>query len=78
MEVAVQQRIGYLERFKEMSNFKILSFQKQLEECVPISKLEAVNKEYDEVVQNYRQLLEKQDVFETKNEMLLSFEVSVI
>ena len=75
MEVAVQQRIGYLQRYKEMANFKITSFQKQLEESVPIIKLEEVNKQYNEVVQNYRQLLDKQDIFENRNEALINSEV---
>jgi DNA-binding transcriptional regulator PaaX len=75
MEVAVQQRIGYLQRYKEMANFKITSFQKQLEESVPILNLEEVNKQYNEVVQNYRQLLDKQDIFENRNEALLKSEV---
>ena len=66
MEIAVQQRIGYLERYKDMANFRIMSLQKQLEESVPVSKLEIVNKEYNEVVQNYRQLLDRQD----KNDLL--------
>jgi hypothetical protein len=58
-----------------MANFKITSFQKQLEESVPILKLEEVNKQYNEVVQNYRQLLDKQDIFENRNEALLKSEV---
>lgn len=61
MEIAIQQRIGYLERYKDLAHFRITSLQKQLEESVPVSKLEIVNKEYDEVVQNYRQLLDKQE-----------------
>lgn len=59
MEIAVQQRIGYLERYKDLAHFRITSLQKQLEESVPLVKLETVNKEYDQVVQNYRQLLDK-------------------
>ena len=77
MEVAVQQRIGYLQRYKEMANFKILSFQKQLEDSVPIQKLDEVNKQYNEVVQSYRQLLDKQDIFESKNEEFIVSEVRV-
>lgn len=60
-EIAVQQRFGYWERFKNLANFRIMSLQSQLEQSVPVSKLEVVNREYDEVVQNYRQLLDKQD-----------------
>lgn len=66
MEIAVQQRVGYLERYKDLANFRIMSLQKQLEESVPVVKLDKVNKDYDEVVQNYRQLLDKQE----KNEHL--------
>ena len=66
MEIAIQQRIGYLERYKDLAHFRITSLQKQLEESVPVSKLELVNKEYDQVCQNYRQLLDKQD----KNDQL--------
>lgn len=61
MEIAIQQRIGYLERYKDLAHFRVTSLQKQLEESVPISKLETVNKEYDHVVHNYRQLLDKQE-----------------
>ena len=61
MEIAIQQRIGYLERYKDLAHFRITSLQKQLEESVPIAKLETVNKEYDHVVHNYRQLLDKQE-----------------
>lgn len=60
-EIAVQQRFGYLERYKDLANFKISSMQLQLENCVPSSKLEKVNKEYNQLVENYRQILDKQD-----------------
>jgi centrosomal protein CEP290 len=61
MEIAVRQRIGYLERYRDMANFRLASLQKQLEESVHVSKLEHVNREYTEVVANYRQLLDKHD-----------------
>ncbi|CAF0743692.1 unnamed protein product [Brachionus calyciflorus] len=60
-EIAVQQRLGYLDRYKDLADFKINSLQTQLEECVPVTKLETVNKEYNDVVLNYRQLLDRQD-----------------
>jgi centrosomal protein CEP290 len=60
-EIAVQQRIGYLERYKDLAHFRIISLQRQLEESVSIVKLEKVNKEYDQVVHKYRQLLDKQE-----------------
>ena len=61
MEIAVRQRIGYLERYRDMANFRIQSLQNQLEESVPVVKLDLVNREYTEVVANYRALLDKQD-----------------
>ncbi len=75
IEVNVKQRVGYLERYREMANFKIMSFQKQLEDCVPVSKLNDLNQKYDELVQNYRQLLDKQDAYEMKADNLAIFEV---
>lgn len=65
MEIGVQQRLGYLERFKDMANYRINSLQKQLEESVSISKLDTVNREYTELVQKYRQLLDKNDKHDT-------------
>ena len=70
MEIAVQQRIVYLERYKDMANFKIMSLHKQLEESVPLVKLEFVNKQYNDVVQNYRQLLDKQEKEDTLTQSL--------
>lgn len=59
MEVAVQQRFGYLERYKDMANFRIASLQRQLEESVTMDKLETVNREYADLTAKYRELLEK-------------------
>ena len=61
MEIAVQQRFGYLERYKDMANFRIMNLQRKLEESIPISKMDALNVEYNNLVQNYRQMLDKQD-----------------
>ncbi len=59
-EVAVQQRLGYLERFRDMASFRVASLQKQLAESVALSKLELVNREYAELVAKYRQVLERE------------------
>ena len=61
MEIAVQQRFGYLERYKDMANFRIMTLQKKLEESIPVSKMDALNVEYNNVVQNYRQILDRQE-----------------
>ena len=58
-EIAVQQRIGYLERYKDMANFRICNLQKKLEESVPVVKLDVVNGKYEELVQTYRKALDQ-------------------
>jgi centrosomal protein CEP290 len=70
MEMAVQQRLGYLERYKDMANYRIMSLQKQLEESVPVSKLDVVNKEYGELVERHRELLDKHESAETTSASL--------
>ena len=74
MEIAVEQRLGYLERYKDTLNFKIMSYQRKLDESVPVSKLDEVNERYDELTQKYRQLLDRQDAYETKSENLALLE----
>ncbi|XP_067235777.1 centrosomal protein of 290 kDa isoform X1 [Chanodichthys erythropterus] len=59
MEAAVTERIGYLQRFKEMAAFKIAALQKSLDGSVPASELERANKQYTELTIKYRNLLQK-------------------
>ncbi|XP_067293286.1 centrosomal protein of 290 kDa isoform X2 [Pseudorasbora parva] len=59
MEAAVTERIGYLQRFKEMAAFKIAALQKSLDGSVPASELEIANKQYTELTIKYRNLLQK-------------------
>ncbi|RXN19126.1 centrosomal protein of 290 kDa [Labeo rohita] len=59
MEAAVTERIGYLQRFKEMAAFKMAALQKSLDGSVPASELERANKQYTELTIKYRNLLQK-------------------
>ncbi|XP_066505194.1 centrosomal protein of 290 kDa [Hoplias malabaricus] len=59
MEVAVTERIGYLQRFKEMAAFKMAALQKALDDSVSSSELEKANKRYNDLTIKYRDLLQK-------------------
>ncbi|XP_048463896.1 centrosomal protein of 290 kDa [Rhincodon typus] len=66
MEAAVSERIGYLQRFKDMASFKIAALQKALDESAPISDLERANKQYNELTAKYRDLLQKDNLLVQK------------
>ncbi|KAB5571625.1 hypothetical protein PHYPO_G00227210 [Pangasianodon hypophthalmus] len=59
MEAAVTERIGYLQRFKEMAAFKMAALQKALDDSTPSSELERANKQYNDLTMKYRDLLQK-------------------
>ncbi|XP_078738393.1 centrosomal protein of 290 kDa isoform X5 [Lampetra fluviatilis] len=62
MEAAVAQRIGYLQRYKDMASYKIAALQKALAESVPASELEVANGRYNELTAKYRDLLQRDNV----------------
>ncbi|NXA10936.1 CE290 protein, partial [Sapayoa aenigma] len=59
METAVIEKIGNLQRFKEMASFKIAALQKVLDDSVPLSELEVANKQYNALTAKYRDMLQK-------------------
>ncbi|XP_073688037.1 centrosomal protein of 290 kDa [Garra rufa] len=59
MEAVVTERLGYLQRFKEMAAFKMAALQKSLDSSVPASELERANKQYTDLTIKYRNLLQK-------------------
>ncbi|XP_015227720.1 PREDICTED: centrosomal protein of 290 kDa isoform X2 [Cyprinodon variegatus] len=59
MQAAVIQRMGYLQRYKEMAAYKIGALQKALDDSVPASELERANKQYTELTVKYRDVLQK-------------------
>ncbi|KAM6096205.1 centrosomal protein of 290 kDa [Chlamydotis macqueenii] len=62
METAVTGKIGNLQRFKEMANFKIAALQKALDSSVPLSELELANKQYNALTAKYRDMLQKDNL----------------
>ncbi|XP_051886600.1 centrosomal protein of 290 kDa isoform X2 [Pristis pectinata] len=66
MEVAINERIGYLQRFKEMAGFKIAALQKALDDSAPLADLERANKQYNELTAKYRDLLQKDNLLVQK------------
>ncbi|TFK11282.1 Centrosomal protein of 290 kDa [Platysternon megacephalum] len=62
VETAVGEKIGHLQRFKEMASFKIAALQKGLDGSVPLSELELANKQYNELTAKYRDMLQKDNL----------------
>ncbi|TRY62027.1 hypothetical protein TCAL_01502 [Tigriopus californicus] len=59
-ENAIIERVGLLQRYKDMASFKIEALQRQLAESVPSAHLDAANREFADVTAKYRDLLQKQ------------------
>ncbi|XP_045868967.1 centrosomal protein of 290 kDa [Meles meles] len=62
MEAEVGEKIGRLQRFKEMAIFKIAALQKVIDNSVPLSELELANKQYNELTAKYRDILQKDNM----------------
>ncbi|KAK2544321.1 Cep290 [Columba livia] len=62
METAVIEKIGNMQRFKEMASFKIAALQKALDGSVPLSDLELANKQYNALTAKYRDMLQKDNL----------------
>ncbi|XP_070109680.1 centrosomal protein of 290 kDa isoform X7 [Equus przewalskii] len=62
MEAEVGERIGHLQRFKEMAMFKIAALQKAIDNSVSLSELELANKQYNELTAKYRDILQKDNM----------------
>ena len=62
MEGSVMARVGYLERYKETAGYKMAVLQRSLDESCPISELEMVNREYNELTAKYRDLLQRENI----------------
>ncbi|XP_075712918.1 centrosomal protein of 290 kDa [Rhinoderma darwinii] len=62
MEAAVGERIGYLQRYKDVTAFKVASLQKALDDSVPLLELETANKQYNDLTAKYRDMLQKDNL----------------
>ncbi|RMX41053.1 hypothetical protein pdam_00003250 [Pocillopora damicornis] len=61
METAITERLGYLQRHKEMSTYKIGVLQQALDESVLATELEAANKQYNELTAKYRDVIQREN-----------------
>ncbi|KAM7415149.1 hypothetical protein PAMA_019800 [Pampus argenteus] len=59
MQASVTQRIGHLQRYKEMAAYKIAALQRALDDSVPSSDLERANKQYTDLTVKYRDMLQR-------------------
>ncbi|KAK1167193.1 centrosomal protein of 290 kDa isoform X1, partial [Acipenser oxyrinchus oxyrinchus] len=66
MEAAVAERVGYLQRYKDMAAFKIAALQKALNDSVPSADLEKANKQYNDLTTKYRDMLQKDNMLVQK------------
>ena len=80
MEVAVQTRLSYLQRYKDTASYRIKHLQKQVEESVHQTELDKINRKYEDVVEKYRDLLEQQHAYvqQTEQSSLLSVSIAGI
>ncbi|XP_004414906.1 PREDICTED: centrosomal protein of 290 kDa isoform X1 [Odobenus rosmarus divergens] len=62
MEAEVGEKIGRLQRFKEMATFKIAALQKVIDNSVSLSELKLANKQYNELTAKYRDILQKDNM----------------
>ncbi|XP_057413588.1 centrosomal protein of 290 kDa isoform X3 [Balaenoptera acutorostrata] len=62
MEAEVGEKIGRLQRFKEMAVFKIAALQKVIDNSVSLSELALANKQYNELTSKYRDILQKDNM----------------
>ncbi|XP_047722094.1 centrosomal protein of 290 kDa isoform X4 [Prionailurus viverrinus] len=62
MEAEVGEKLGRLQRFKEMAIFKIAALQKLIDNSVSLSELELANKQYNELTTKYRDILQKDNM----------------
>ncbi|XP_060269992.1 centrosomal protein of 290 kDa isoform X13 [Ovis aries] len=62
MEAEVGEKIGRLQRFKEMAIFKIAALQKVVDNSVSLSELELANRQYNELTAKYRDILQKDNM----------------
>ena len=60
-----------------MASFKIATLQKTREESVPLSELESANKQYQELTEKYRDLLDRSNNMIAKNEHSATLEVQL-
>ena len=61
-----------------MSSFKIAALQKALDDAVPKDDLDRANKQFTELTEKYREMLEKFNTLVLRNEASVGLEVSML
>ena len=59
-----------------MASFKIASLQRALDDSVPAVDLEKANRQYTELTEKYRDMLEKENTLVARSEQTSGYEVS--
>ncbi|XP_041354240.1 centrosomal protein of 290 kDa-like [Gigantopelta aegis] len=77
MQTTISERMGYLQRYKDMSSFKMAALQKSLEDSVPSCDLDKVNRQYHELTEKYRDLLEKGNTLVSRAEAVVGLQEEV-
>lgn len=62
---------------QDMATFKIAALQKALDDSVPSTDLDLMNKRYHDLTEKYRDTLEKGNTLVSKAEALVGLEVHV-
>lgn len=62
--------------FQDMAAFKIAALQKALDDSVPMAELEAANKQYNELTEKYRDILERGNTLVAQSESTAALEVN--
>lgn len=77
LENHATKTIGELKRSKEFNTFKIKSFQKCLEDTVPLSSIQSANRQYNEITAKYRDILQKQQSHSMQSRTIEELELQV-
>ncbi|XP_033101363.1 centrosomal protein of 290 kDa-like isoform X2 [Anneissia japonica] len=67
METAVTERLGYLQRHKESSQFKIAALQRALDDSVPADELNQLMRKFNDLTIKYRDVIETDNKLVTRN-----------
>ena len=77
IENSVIEKLGSLQRYKDMASYKIESLQKSLVECVPGSTLEKANRQLSEITANYRDLLQREQAHSSQGRRIEELEMII-
>ena len=77
IENKFMEKLGSLQRYKDMAAFKIESLQQALSECVPSSSLDEANSQYADLTARYRLLLEQEQAHSVNERKIEELELVI-